>query len=241
MQAEPKDEPVRDLEFWRGDALRAREERDKAKERLRALEAEAAELRGQEAQRARETDETRKTAERERLEREGKYQEALEAAQRNHETELGRFRKAAQSRFIPAAVLAAARNIPNLAPECLADLPELLRSRVRLNEETLAVEPLTEDGQALSDEHSRPVPLDAFVAGFVQSRPYLLLDRMASGTGLAPGARTGGAALSVEAALRDAQVAAAWRARDPEGYQRACDEYLDPARVKERARAKFAG
>jgi hypothetical protein len=239
-KTETAGEPVRDLEFWKGDALRAREERDRAKERLRALEAEAADLRARETERARTDARTKDEAERGQLEREGKYREALEAAGRKHAAELTALREAARRRLLPAAILAAARQVPALAPDALSDLPELLRPRVRLNDETLDVEPLGEDGKPLTDEHARPVALDQFVATFVQARPYLLLDRMQPGTGTAPGAGQGGAAeLSMEAALRDGQVAAAWRARDPEGYRRACAEYLSPHRVKERARAKF--
>jgi len=234
-------EPVRDLEFWKGDALRAREERDRAKERLRALEAEAADLRARDAERARVGACAKDEAERAQLEREGKYREALEAATRKHAGELTALRGAAHRRLLPAAILAAAQAIPNIAPDALSDLPQLLRHRVRLNDETLDVEPLGEDGKPLTDEHARPVPLDQFVSTFVQARPYLLLDRMQPGTGVTPGqGRGGGAELSIEAALRDGQVAAAWRARDPEGYQRACAEYLSPQRVKERAKAKFS-
>jgi hypothetical protein len=229
-------EPARDLEFWKSDALRARDERDRAKERLRALETEASELRTRDAERARAEARAKDAAERTQLEREGKYREALEAATKKHAEDLTRLRGAAQRRLLPAAILAAARQIPQLAPDALGDLPELLRPRVRLNDETLEVEPLDADGRPLTDEHGRAVGLDAFVGSFVQARPYLLLDRMQPGTGLAPGQGRGGAAeVSVEAALRDPQVAAAWRARDPEGYRRACAEYLAPERVKERA------
>lgn len=236
------DEPVRDLEFWKGDALRAREERDRSKERARALEAELGDLRARETERARQEAAVRDQAEREKLEREGKYKELLDSATRRHGEELGRLRRAAAQRVVPAAILAAARKIPHLAPEAVGDLPDLIRPHTRLNEETFEVEVLGPDGKPLCDEQGRAVALDQFVAGFLQARPYLLLDRMQPGTGLAPGARGGdGATLNIEGALRDPQLASAWRARDPEGYKRAVEEYHSPERVKERARAKFAG
>jgi hypothetical protein len=233
-------EPVRDLEFWKTDALRAREERDKAKERLRALETELTEFRAREVERARADGRAREEAERERLEREGKYKEALEATTRKHTTELARLRSSAGKRLLPAAILAAARQVSNLAPDALGDLPDLVAPHVRLNEENFEVEVLGAEGKPLTDEQARPVSLEQFVSSFVQARPYLLLDGMQPGTGLAPGPRAGqGADLSVEAALRDPRLAAAWRARDPDGYRRACEEYHAPERVRERAKAKF--
>lgn len=235
----------KDAEFWKADALAAREERDRAKEQARVLSEQQATMQKQlddlsKKEKARADEEAKRTEEanRSKLESEGKYREALESEQKKWNEKVTSLQATATRRLLDAGITAAASTIEKLTPEARADLPYLLRDSVRVNPETFELEVLGQDGKPLSevkDGKLQPVPVASFLQQFVAKRPYLLLDGMQKGAGSKPGGQDGSVHYTAAQAINDEKIREDWKAKDPEGFKKAFDEYNSPANMAKRA------
>lgn len=226
------------VEFWKADALAAREERDRAKDQARVLSEQQAtmqkqldELAKKEKDRADEAAKRTEEANRSKLESEGKYREALEAEQRKWSEKVTALQGSATKRLLDNGIAAAAASIEKLTPDARADLPYLLRDSVRVNPETFELEVIGQDGKPLQevrDGKLQPVPVAAYLQQFVAKKPYLLIDGMAKGSGSSPGGGDGPVTYTVEQALKNEETREKWKAADPEGYKKAFDEHNSP-------------
>ena len=234
------------VEFWKADALAAREERDRVKEQARlmaeqqtTMQQQLADLAKKEQTRTAEEARRAEEASRSKLESEGKYKEALEAEQKKWAERHNALQQAAVKRLLDTGITAAAAQIANLTPDARADLPYLLRDAVRVNPETFELEVLDANGKPVSEVNKdgklQPVPITTFLQQFVAKKPYLLLDNMQKGSGAKPGGQDGSATYTVKQALADEKIRDEWKAKDPDGYKAAFDQYNSPAEQTKRA------
>lgn len=167
--------------------------RENLKAKLKERDAQLAELADLKARLARESSEKEESGEVKGLVDKGKYQEALDRANRKIEGKyqdiISRRDEAARAKLIPAAIKSAALSIENIDRTAVDDLHILLKDRVKLDPETLEVFVCDAEGKVAVDEDLLPVSVDRLVRDFVKSRPRMVLDKQVAGTGLKPNPR----------------------------------------------------
>jgi hypothetical protein len=215
--------------------------RDAAKQRARAIEAEAAELRAfkekQEAEAAKAEEDKR----RQQLEQEGEYQKALKEAKDKQAAELEAIRKRAERALVPTAIQAAAAKLENLAPGAASDLPSLIGHQIGIDPETFLPYVKDAEGKPMKDpETLKLMEVDAFIGKFVSERDYLKVDRQVVGQGVKPGAQdVPTEAFTVQAALADPKVMRKWEETDPDGCEKAFNEYYSAGSLAKRAQERM--
>lgn len=240
---EPVTQPVGDPKgqapggvTWEEAFKEATATRDRIKAEHRIAQGELEKYRAKDAELQKQNQSAQEKAKLEQLEQQGKYQEALKLTEEKGRAEADKIRARVAERLIPMAIKSAASKIPNLAKESIDDLPQLLRDRVMLDPETLEIYVKGDDGKPLVDEKLNQVNVEKFVEGWIQSKPYLLIDGMPKRHGQAAGQ---GKAYSMDKAVNDPGMQKAWREEDPEGYAEAEKNYWSPGEVKARMRAKM--
>lgn len=178
-------------------------------------------------------------SEQDKLEAQGKYQEAVELTKKKYSEQFGQFQSRVVSKLVPAAIAAAAAELENVAPEAIKDIPSLVGQKIRLNLETLEPEVIGDDGKVVVDpETLKPVTIKDFVSKYISERPYLLLDRTVGNSGLKPGQKGApGGGWDMAKALADPKYAKAWKDADLEGYNKAAKAHFN--NMKDLARAKM--
>ena len=191
-------------------------ERDELKKKTRELE---------ERDRQRQIAEAKSTEEKERLrlEGEGKLQESFDIERRQWATKWDRAKK----KLISDGIKAEASRIPNLVPSAIDDLPRLLDG-VDVDEDTME----------LVDANKKTIR--EILPSVISSRPHLIFDSMARGTGAKP-SQTIAQSFSMEAALADksGKLMAEWKDRDPDGYKTAEREHFNGQKLRKKAVQRF--
>lgn len=228
----PKDPPPGKTGTWEQALEDAKVKRDKWKGQAKAQEAELEQLRQERQQRLAKDAEAQDAAKLKDLEAQGKYQEALKSTEEKYKAQVEKVRQAAANKLIPMAIKSAAASLANLAPGTVDDLPALLAGRIGIDPDTLELFVRGDDGKPITDEKLGLVPVDKFIKGFVQERPYLLLDGMPRQHGQTPG--RGGKSMDYAQALANPELMKAWEKDDPEGLKAAEKEYWSPKAVKAR-------
>ena len=238
----------KDVTFWKGESERLSKnfddlvkQRDELKAtgranqaRLDALEAEAKDRAAKEAK-------SKEDQDRQRLEGEGKYKEALESSQKKFQGELDTLRQASIHAIAPGAIRSAAMKVQDVIPDAIGDIEKVLSPFVRVEFvngrfETTVV---GEDGKPLKDEKLAPVSVESFVSSEVQKRSWWILGGVSTGSGAKLPGNAGTKIIkpewTPEAALANPRVNAEWAKADPEGYAKAFQEYNSPFNAQRRA------
>jgi len=219
---------------WQEAFVEATTTRDKVKADLKVTKAELDKYKQAEKALAEQNESANQKAQREALEQQGKYHEALKIIEDKGKAELDKARARMSERMVPLAIKSAASKIDNLAKESIDDLPQLLRDRIALDPETMEVYVKGPDGKPLVDDKLSPVSVDKFINEWVGTKPYLLLDSMPKRHGQSAGA---GKKYNMDQAINDPSLAASWKAEDPDGYAQAEKNYWSPGEVKARLRS----
>lgn len=204
-QAQPDDakEPIKD---WT-EVKRIIAERDELKGKVRDMSSKLDELFSEKQARDAKAKADAEKAEMAQMEEQGKYREALQKTNQTWEERHRGYQQKVTSTLLPNAIKAAASAIPNIDPDAIEDLPALLRDRVQLDPDTLQPMVLGPDGKQLKDDSLNPISLDDFVSEFVRSRPRMLLDSTARGSGAKPGRGAGQRAVTMADLLNDPALA----------------------------------
>jgi hypothetical protein len=181
-----------------------------------------------EAQKAQEREEQVK------LESKGKYQEALKTVEEKYSTQFKSLQSAASQRLIPLAIRSAATGLGNLTPEAAQDLPVLLRDHIGLDPNTLEVFVKDNEGKPMTGPDLKPIPVEAFVAEFVKTRPYLVKGTVPTQHGI----NGMNQKLTVDDIMNDPKLMAEYAEKNPVEFANMQADYFSPKNVQKRAQGK---
>jgi len=227
----PPDEPPPGKQgTWQEALDKASESRKKWKEQAKAAEQELEKYRQAEKDKLRQDEAAHKKAEMDRLEKEGKYKEAISLVERQSAEKHEAIRRRVSEKLVPLAIRSAASEVKNLSPDAINDLPEMLSRHLAVDDDTLELYVRGEDGKPLVDDKLRTVKPEKFIRQFIEARPYLLVDGMPKSHGQSGGGQPG-RQWDIAAAVNDPKMQKEWEASDPEGFKAAWTAYWDPKAI----------
>ncbi len=216
-------------------------DRDAAKAKAREYEAEIAKYRSEQADRAAKEAKSADEAKLIELAEQKKYQEALKLNDEQHNVKYRRLQEAANKKYVPSAIQAAASKIPGLTQDAIDLLPTLLKEQIQIDPETLEPTVIGPDGKVVKSIGADGVPMtiDELVQNFTKGKKTFFTDALPKGTNAHQSTSTG-KEFTIENAMTDSKLDAEWQKKDPDGYQKALKAYASGAANRYRASAKTA-
>jgi hypothetical protein len=214
-------------EAWQQIALERMDKLTTYRTKAEQLESELNKYRAAEQERQAKDAQRQQDQEKQKLEGEGKYQEALKLEHESHTKAMNNVLTTAQQKIIPSLIKGQLANSA-IVPTAVDDVSNYLKSRIGLDDK---FDPYVkgDDGKPLLDEKTmQPVPVDQFIASYIENRPWLKGDKMVIGTKTQPGAKgsiNSNPTWTPENALKSRALAEEWKAADPQGYEKAMDQY----------------